>query len=108
MLYDYECEKCDKREEIIKPMANASDPEFCQSCGNRLIRIYSSNIHLTGTKVKDAEYYHAFGKVIKNDYERSEEIKRRGVIEVGNETPENTRKYTERYRKEKIAKDYED
>ena len=89
-------------------MAESSTPEHCDQCGNQVDRIFSPNIQFLGASVKDAEYYPSFGKVIKNDYQRKEEMKRHNVIEVGNEKPTQIRHYTERYRKAKLAADYED
>jgi hypothetical protein len=71
-------------------------------------RVFSASVHFIGTKVQDAEYYPSLGRVVKNNYERSELMKKHNLIEVGNEKPERARHYTERYRKEKLAKDYED
>lgn len=107
-LYDYCCEKCDANHEVIKPMSEHKRQEPCPACGNVMQRLYSTQVQFMNTKVKDAEYYHAFGKVIKNDYHRSEEMKRRNVIEIGSEKPDRVREHTERYRKAKLSRDYED
>jgi len=106
--YQYECDKCDLEKEIIKPMSESADIEICDQCNNPMRRIYSSNIQFVGAKVKDAEYYHSFGEVVKSDNHRKELMKKHNVIEVGSETPKNIKKYTERHRLERLKKDYED
>lgn len=107
-IYDYHCEKCDLDVEISKSMSDSRNVEKCTQCGNTLDRVWNANVHFVGTKVTDAEYYPSLGKVIKSNYHRSEEMKRNNLIEVGNEKPDRIRYYTERYRKEKLAKDYDD
>ena len=108
MIYDYECDKCSKAFEVVKPMAESGSKEVCGDCGNNLRMIFSAKTLFAGTSVKDAEYYPSLGKVIKNDYHRKEEIRKHGLIEVGNETPKAIRHHTEKHRLAKIAKDYDD
>jgi putative FmdB family regulatory protein len=108
MIYEYSCEKCDKISEVVKPMAQSSTKEYCGDCGNLLSMVFSKKTLFVGTAVKDAEYYHSLGKVIKNDRQRKEEIRKHGLIEVGNETPKAIRHHTEKHRLAKIAKDYDE
>lgn len=108
MIYEYACDQCPLQFEVIKPMALASSNEACPECGAQARRLWSSKIELHKTAVKDAEYYHSLGRVVKNDRERSELIKRYGLVEIGNERPDRARHHMEKDRKERIRKRWED
>lgn len=108
MIYEYSCDKCDKTVDVVKPMAESGTKEKCQDCGNVMSMVFSRKTLFIGTSVRDAEYYPSLGKVIKNDYARKEEIKKHGLIEVGNETPKAIKHHTTKHRLAKIARDYDE
>ena len=41
MVYEYHCSYCDLDVEIKKPMARATDEEFCSICGTKMERKFS-------------------------------------------------------------------
>lgn len=106
--YPYACEPCGLEEEIVKPMSEAGDTVLCPSCGKSMRRIWSASVQFSGTSVKDAEYYHAFGEVVKSDNHRKELMKKHNAVEVGSESAQSVRHHTERYRLEKLKKDYDE
>lgn len=108
MIYEYACDSCVRQFEVVKPMNEASRREVCNDCGSEARRLWSSKVELHNTKVKDAEYYHSLGTVVKSDYHRSELIRKHGLIEVGNEKPNRARYHMEKDRKERIRKRWED
>lgn len=89
-------------------MEQASRLEVCEECGAEARRLWSSKVELHNTKVKDAEYYHSLGVVVKNDYHRKELIRKHGLVEVGNEKPERARYHMEKARKERIKKRWDE
>lgn len=86
-------------------MAESNTDESCPACGHdKTDRIFSSNIHITGARVQHAEYNPGLGCVVKNKTHREELARRRGLIEVGNETPDTLYKETvEKKEKEREA-----
>ena len=104
MIYEYACDSCVRQFEVEKSMRESGQLEVCLKCGAEARRLWSHKIALHKTKVKDAEYYHSLGRVVKNDRERSELIKRHGLIEIGNEKPERARYHMNKDRLERIRK----
>ena len=108
MIYDYECDMCGGKFEVIKPMSECATEELCKKCNITARRVWSSKVELHNTKVKDAEYYHSLGVVVKNDRHRKELIKRHGLVEVGNESSKSIKYHSEKHRLAKLARDYEE
>jgi|OM-RGC.v1.034407696 putative regulatory protein, FmdB family len=38
--YIYNCEKCGRTYEVVKPMSEAICPAYCERCGEQMIRVY--------------------------------------------------------------------
>ncbi len=84
MIYQYGCEKCGAKFEVIKRVSEYKDPESCK-CGYEATRVpFPTKIHLSGTAVQDKYFNHALGQVC-TDTEAKQIAKDRGMIEVGNE-----------------------
>lgn len=107
-IYDYDCEKCDKEYEIIKSIKEYDGKDQCPTCGNIGKRKLSRNIYFTGTKVEDAEYNPAFGKVTKSKKHRDELAKRMNLVEIGNEKTETIHNVFDKAREDKRKKAYDD
>jgi hypothetical protein len=82
MIYLYHCENCKKYIDIIKSADDYKRNEFCE-CGAPLSRIFCPPV-LKITKTDWPEYNPAFGKVMTRD-EVKYEVKKRDLIEIGNE-----------------------
>jgi len=106
-VYQYNCEKCDKDFDVVKPMAESSRPESCPTCGNNADRVFSCKVEFIGTKIEDAEFNHGLGCVTKSKRHRDEIAKRLGAIEIGNENPEKIDKHFAQQREEKRRKSWE-
>lgn len=102
MIYLYDCEKCELEIEVVKSMKDAAREEYCQSCGNVLDRVYLPP-HITGAKVEDAEFNHGLGCVTKNKNDRAEKAKRKGLIEIGNESTDSMAKSADKTLKDKLS-----
>jgi len=107
MIYEYACDQCVRQFEVVKPMSESSRMELCE-CGAEARRLYSARVEHLGAKVKDQEYYHSLGQVVKSDRHRREIIKRYGLVEVGNEKPARARHHMEKSRLERIKKRWEE
>lgn len=109
MLYPYHCNKCGQDHDVVKSMHDSGRIEACPVCEVVMDRVYTVP-YLSGTKVQDAEYNPAFGKVVKSKYERDELAKRRGMVEVGNDygSSEKLQKKFERDREEKREAAWDD
>lgn len=84
--YPYECENCGNEWDVYKNLSDIEREERCKKCDTVAIRRIAPT-HFYGADDWDkAEFNPAFGKVIKNKQHRAEEAKRRGMIEIGNES----------------------
>jgi putative FmdB family regulatory protein len=103
MVYTYRCSQCDYEFDVIKSVKKFTRTERCSTCKQEALLQISSKVHFSGTKVQDAEYNPAFGKVIKNKYHRDEEAKRQNMIEVGNDfkSGESMQKHYDKVREDK-------
>lgn len=118
--FDFYCSKCDANFADIQPMGAmkptplAEIPKIerkaeCPTCGNvSKDRVYSKNVYFIGASVENAEYNPAFGQVVKNSRHRKELAKEKGLIEIGNEKPENIHKKFDQDRAEKLKKSWDD
>jgi putative FmdB family regulatory protein len=83
MVYVYDCRKCDADFDVIKPVTEMENNEFCPACGSPGERRFvPSRVFFSKT---NAEYNPALGKVTKNAKHRAEVAKRMGLVEIGND-----------------------
>lgn len=87
MIYDYECQDCGKRFDIIKAVSEIDRIELCSHC-TKPMRIVFHAPQLVGTKVDDAYYCPSHGQVVKSAAHSRELAKHKGWLEIGNERPE--------------------
>lgn len=60
--------------------------ETCPSCGEYAIRQFvPSKLHIVGASVTHAEYNPGLGCVVKNKHHKEDILKRRGLVEIGND-----------------------
>lgn len=88
MLYAYECEKCGKTFDVVKPVDKHREKEF--HCNQEAKRLF-----ITSRPIIDhtwAEYYPSLGTVVKSKYHRNELMKKNDLMEIGNEKPETIHK----------------
>ena len=52
MLYEYKCENCEKITLVDKPMSEVSKLEFCDTCKQMMIRLFSNPRIKTGDGLK--------------------------------------------------------
>ena len=97
MIYPYRC-VCGKEFEVIKSSKNIDDIEICPECGHNCTKAerYISRTHFYGADDWNSlEYNPAFGKAL-TKRQAKQEAKRRGMIEVGNESLNDYHKELER------------
>lgn len=102
--YAYFCEKCDVERTVYKSMHDSGRDEHCPECQMDLKRIFTP-AQIIGASVQEAEYNLGLGMVVKNKQHRKEIADRRGLIEVGNETPKTL--YRESVEKRQIEREKE-
>jgi len=79
----------------VKSYKKIDSLEECPACGcSETERLFNPKIHICGAKVEDAEFNPGLGVVTKSKYDRQEQAKRQGLVEVGNETPDTLHKET--------------
>lgn len=105
--YDYFCDKCELGFEVTKSITEYKTPEKCTACGKEARRIFSCNVHFTGTKIEDAEFNVGLGKITKSKRHRDELAKSIGAIEIGNEKPETIHAHFDQERETKRKKAWE-
>ena len=108
MTYEYLCESCGVLTDVIKSVKDIDRVEKCDHCDGVTARQFSFRVHFIGTSVESAEYNPGLGMVIKSKYHRSEEAKKQGLVEIGNEKPKVLRKHYADQRETKRRKSYED
>jgi putative FmdB family regulatory protein len=111
MTYQYYCEKCDKKFDVIKSVREIDVNEFCPDCESPSERQFvPQHVYFSGTKVQHAEYNPGLGAVTKNKKHREELAKRKGLVEVGNDfkSGETMQTKFDTERAEKLKKRYED
>jgi len=108
MIYDWYCDKCDIEKETIESIKEYTGVCSCDQCGNDMRRLYTPT-QIIGAEVQNPYYCHGLGKVVKNKYDVSEECKKRGVAQVGNDftSGDKMEKTFEKQRREKLEKRYE-
>jgi len=89
MIYEYKCDECGHRFDVVKPIKDFDLKHTCSECDCEDTSIViSSKIHHIGAKVQNAEFNPGLGCVTKSKQDRQEIAKQRGLIEVGNEKPD--------------------
>ncbi len=93
MVYDYLCHGCGETYEVIKSVRFFDAEEHCPKSGTTMARQFAPGfIYLSGTKVQEAEYNPGLGCITKNKQHVKEICKQRGLVEVGNTSPETLHK----------------
>lgn len=89
--YDYSCPNCSKPFSSVKGIKDYDrDPSsHCDHCGHVCGASDRDFSHckfvFSGTAVTSAEYNPGLGKVVKSKYHKSEIMKQKGLIEIGND-----------------------
>jgi putative FmdB family regulatory protein len=91
--YVYRCISCGVTSEIVKSIKLASQEEICDKCQVTLDKVYTP-FQILGARVENAEFNPGLGCVVKNSKHRKEIADRKGLVEVGNETPDTLYKET--------------
>lgn len=77
--------------------------EQCPKCLDPAARIFiPRSILFSGTKVESPEYNPGLGCIVKSKAHRKEIVRQKGLIEIGNETPETIHKHFDKRRTEKL------
>jgi len=84
MIYPYECNACSATTEFIRPSSMHTHCESCE-CGSTMRQVYSISRPIVDPM--EATYYPSLGTVVKSKRHRTELMKSRNLIEVGNEKP---------------------
>lgn len=111
MTYEYKCESCKRYFDVIKSVKDMERNENCPKCGEFGIRQFIPEvIHFNKTKVTHAEYNPGLGCVVKNEAHKRDIMKRKGVVEIGNDygSGEKMQALSEKARQEKFKKRYDD
>lgn len=96
MTYEYYCEPCDYRFDVIKPASEMERDEPCEKCQTQAARQFvPSRVYFSNTAVQHAEWNPAFGCVVKDKYHRGELAKANNVVEIGNDYKEPDRLHKE-------------
>jgi len=105
--YVFDCEKCDKEFELIRPIKEYKDPGECPDCGNIGKKVVTMPYAFIGASVENPEYNPGLGCIVKNKKHREELCKIKNVVEIGNEKPNTIHKSFEKQREEKRKKVWE-
>ena len=94
--YPYQCATCTHQFDVIKSVRQIDDPEACPKCAGDGKR-YLVAVNFNGASDWDkAEFNHGLGQVTKSRRHAEQIAKQRGLIPIGNESPEALIKADER------------
>lgn len=86
ITYVYVCSKCGHEFDVIKSYKDIDVNEFCPKCDEPAERQFvPKRVFFSGTAVTHAEYNPGLGTVVKNKAHKEDILKRRGLVEVGND-----------------------
>lgn len=113
--YDYLCGGCSKHFEDLKGIKDydanpsAKCPHCGFVCGSDHRYFGFCNISFTGTAVTSAEYNPGLGQVVKNKYHKTEIMKQKSLVEVGNDfgSGDKMQNHFENRKREERAKAWE-
>jgi len=101
MVYEYACPACHRHWDVIKRVSEMDAEETCVCKAIGVRQFIPQKIHLSGTKVEEAEFNPGLGCIVKNKNHRKELAKQKGLEEIGNEKPETIHKHFDQRRSEK-------
>lgn len=101
MIYPYSCTVCSATTEVIAPVSMHTHYQAC-ACGETMNQVYSLSKPIVDDM--EATYYPSLGGVIKSKKHRKEVMKRKGLIEVGNERPATVHSEMEKNLRHKLHK----
>jgi putative FmdB family regulatory protein len=105
MVYEYSCRSCDHVFDVVKRVSDRDIEEPCPKCTQSCERVFIPRlIHLSGTKVQEAEYNPGLGCVVKNNTHLKEICRQRNIEPIGNEKIETVHKHYDKSREEKLEK----
>jgi putative FmdB family regulatory protein len=84
MIYQYKCDECGNDFDVIRSVKDYNIETFCK-CGVKARKVFSISRPIVDKT--QPEYYPSLGTVVKSKYHKSEIMKKKGLIEVGNEKP---------------------
>ncbi len=104
-IYPYSCDVCHHYFDVIKPMGNLDDSEYCKICGGPAFRGIAHTAFIGGGDWIET-YNPAFGCVVKSKRHQRQilaDFKAKGkeFVEIGNEPVENIHKNFEKQREQK-------
>lgn len=114
--YDYTCPKCKHGFAIIRGIYDYCDDQSasCSSC-NHLCgkddRDFSKiKPQFIGTAVQEAEYNPGLGCIVKNNYHKDEIMKKKSLVEVGNDfgSGEKQQKHFDKKKEEELESKWKD
>lgn len=111
MTYQYECVKCGHNFDVIKSVKDIDVNEFCTRCESPAVRKFvPENIYFSGAKVTHAEFNPGLGCVVKNEAHKKDLLKRKGLVEVGNDfkSGESMQKDFDQKRADRLSRSYDD
>lgn len=109
MIYEYNCPKCDSTFDVVKKVAEIDRAEPCPQCYNPdTDRVFNPKIYFNNASVEDAYYNHGLGQVVKNRAQAKELAERKGLVEIGTETPETIHKESAVKAAERREKEWND
>jgi len=86
VIYEYFCDGCGKKYDVVKPVSQYNTQELCPLSGVTMTKaVVPARIHLYNTSVSEKKFNPALGRAV-TDTEARQEAKARGWEEVGNES----------------------
>lgn len=108
-MYDYECPKCSAEFDMLLTIKEFDSDVECPNCGATAVRVIRScpsiRVGSSLSRIRDSfqpGWNHALGMNITSKTQYREELKRRGLREVGNDAEKRTSKDKPMFNEESI------
>lgn len=100
--YEYQCDKCNIRWDVIKSISMLENAEFCSTCNIASKRCISAPAldRTSASGWNNQQFNPALGCYTRNDQHAKKIAKSRGLEEIGNEHPDKMHDYFEKKREE--------
>ena len=110
-IYEYRCSDCQADWDVVKSMSQLERKETCPACGREngcKSRLPPRGTSFSGASDWNTQHFSpALGRVVKNHRHARQVAKEKGMIEVGNESPDKIHKHFDDQRQETRKKRWE-
>jgi putative FmdB family regulatory protein len=106
--YPYKCHECSHGFEVIKLISDIERQENCPFCKGIIVERMIALSAIEKSSAVQPYYEPALGCIIKSKSQKTQVMKKLGVEEIGNTSPETMYKDLEVQREKRIAREWDE